>query len=133
MTKPVFGTGGEALTLFNGSLNSVEVEVNAFLANLIYIGLPFVSNDSLSAAFSFAPKQRIMQVTGVYRGTEAQIKAFIDEVDGVANDGEQTGRSYKNAVEVTYSNMRINKFDYTLSYTSNGLLRYTMELFESAI
>ncbi len=127
MTKPQI----ENMTAFNSDQNTVSSEVIDFSANLFFIGIPILGVDSGSVSISLLAKRRITTLTGVYTGTEVEIKTFRKELEDEANKASQPEKDYTTSDGATFSVM-INTIRTARDLTSPDQITWTLELFTSA-
>lgn len=130
MTKPQLGS----LTNFNGSANTVNSETINVQGNLFYISLPFTDSRGkiagLPSSFNLTdlPKKTTVNLSGEFRGTESEIRAFIIEIEEEVLNDDQSKKLYTNGVGFTsryYA--RINSFTYVILQNTNKV-GWTMEL-----
>jgi len=123
MARPQLGS----LTNFNSVANSVASETINKDMNLFHFGIPLTSiseNISLRTPFS------ILELSGVFEGTEAEMLAFINEID-TASSTNQTEKTYTSGLGKTFD-VKINNFTYT-SEPNTNLIGYTLQLYDETL
>jgi len=124
-------------TAANGT-NIVEVENFNLDANLFNINIPGSNIDSgININLGLLPKRRTFLVSGQFQGTEAQIGAFIKEIEDIAKESfpdELRYRSswYDSGTPTGQYYARINGFTYTRDQATYNILTYTVEFYTDA-
>ena len=128
MTKPqLVKSDGSQATFFNSSANTVKSETINRDCFLFHIGIPLTNiKENLSLRTPF----KIIDISGVYRGTESEMNDFIDEMEDIASVN-QTDSVYTNALNRTVQ-VKINNFTFVTSQNTNKV-GYTIRFYDETI
>ncbi len=137
MTKPqiVITATAAALTNFNSAANTVTNETFNLDANLWNIGIPLLDIDSGAGGLpgseniSVLPKRRVILVTGEFRGTESELRGFVNEIENQTKSATQAQKTYTTSIAKTYE-IKFNNFTYVVDQlVPDQKLTYTLEMF----
>lgn len=112
-----------------GKVTSENIVVDNRLLN---IPMPTASSDR-AVVSSLLGKTRKITISGIFYGTDAQIKAFITAVEAWVNVNGlykfQEGRTYTDSFSSSYT-VLANDFDWTRSTDSPRSIEYTIDMIE---
>jgi hypothetical protein len=126
MTKPQLA----GMSNFNSERNSPITESMAFNANLFTVNVPGFGVDNSNQSISLLGKSRTTVVSGEYTGTEVQIKAFRDEIEGEANDLTQSKKAYSTSDGGSYD-VLVGSSNFVRDLRSANIVTYSITLLTS--
>jgi hypothetical protein len=86
------------------------------------------TNTSGSLAIDIFGKSRTIIVKGVFTGTEAEMKTFVEAIDTWADSPFHERKVYKSSLNKSY-NVRCDYWDYEIHHNR---IEYTLRLLQSA-
>tara|TARA_R100001530_G_scaffold40819_1_gene31349 strand:+ start:90 stop:485 length:396 start_codon:yes stop_codon:yes gene_type:complete len=126
MTKPQI----VGMTEFNDARNSPITEAIAFTANLFTLRIPGFNVDSGNQTISLLGKTRTTVISGEYTGSESQIKAFRQEIEGEQDDLNQSQKEYTSSDGDTFD-ILISDSNFVRDLRSAEIVTYTISLLTS--
>ena len=114
-----------------GDVNSESIVIDNNLMNIPRPNVLPNSDTSTVSVINLLGKIRRITLSGIFEGTNAEITAFVDDIEDWVNDGRQSARTYTSSFSGSFS-VLCDSFNYDYSIETPFHITWSMELIEGS-